>query len=182
LISRCSREYRTRLLARGLDELALDVLLARLGELGLVKAGGKQRTDATHVLWAVRDLNRLELAGESVWAALEVIAVAAPGWLAGAIDLGEWTTRYGRRVDSWRLPASAGQRDELAAAYGADVAALCRALTSPGAPAWLRELPAVAVLRTVGDPELPHRRHRRRAGGDQPGGRHRTVSRRAECG
>jgi len=75
-------QYRTRLLAHGLDELALDMLLARLGELGLVTAGGKQRTDATHVLSAVRDLNRLELAGESVRAALEVLAVAGAA-LAG---------------------------------------------------------------------------------------------------
>jgi len=73
----------------------------------------------------------------------------APHWLAGVIDLGEWNTRYGRRIDSWRLPTSAGQRDELAGAYGADAATLCQAVTSPEAPAWLRELPAMAVLRTV---------------------------------
>src|SRR5262245_1204973 len=57
-------EFRARLVAHGLEEQVLDVLLARLGELGLVKAGGQQRTDSTHVVSAVRDLNRLELAGE----------------------------------------------------------------------------------------------------------------------
>jgi hypothetical protein len=30
-----------------------------------VKAGGRQRTDSTHVLGRIRDLNRLELAGEA---------------------------------------------------------------------------------------------------------------------
>ena len=50
-------------------------------------AGGKQRTDSTHVIAAVRDLNRLELAGESVRAALEAIAVAAPDWLPTVIDV-----------------------------------------------------------------------------------------------
>jgi transposase len=72
-------EFRARLVAHGLEERVLDVLLARLGELGLVKARGKQRTDSTHVVLAVRDLNRLELAGESVRAAVEALSVAAPG-------------------------------------------------------------------------------------------------------
>ena len=40
----------------------------------------RQRTDSTHVLGRIRDLNRLELAGETVRAALEALAAAAPGW------------------------------------------------------------------------------------------------------
>ena len=55
----------------------------RLADLGLVKAGGRQRTDSTHVLGAIRELNRLELAGESLRAALEALAVAAPGCWPG---------------------------------------------------------------------------------------------------
>jgi transposase len=107
-------EFRARLVAHGLEERVLDTLLTRLGELGLVKAGGKQRTDSTHVISAVRDLNRLELAGESVRAALEALAVAAPGWLPTVIDLGDWAQRYGARIDSWRLPTSQTKRKELA--------------------------------------------------------------------
>lgn len=141
--------FRARLVEHGLEELALDTLLRRLSELGLVGSGGKQRTDATHVHSAVRDLNRAELAGESVRAALEALAVAAPGWLASVVDVAEWNTRYGVRVDSWRLPTSQAKRDELAAAYGRDAAALLRAVSAPGAPPWLRELPAVEVLRVV---------------------------------
>jgi hypothetical protein len=49
-----------------LEEKVLDLLLARLKEMELVGAGVKQRTDSTSVISAVRDLNRLELAGESV--------------------------------------------------------------------------------------------------------------------
>ena len=63
--------------------MALDALLAELAAEGLVKAGGKQRTDSTHVVAAVAALNRLELAGESVCAALEALAAAYPDWLAG---------------------------------------------------------------------------------------------------
>ncbi|TQC35910.1 hypothetical protein EEB14_63045, partial [Rhodococcus sp. WS4] len=42
---------------------------------------------------------------------------AAPGWLATAIDVSDWNTRYGRRVDSWRMPSSKTKREELAGAY-----------------------------------------------------------------
>ena len=66
--------------------MALDGLLARLAGTGLVKAGGKQRTDSAHVIAAVAALNRLELAGESVRAAIEALAAGAPG-LAGAAGL-----------------------------------------------------------------------------------------------
>ena len=58
-------EFRSRLVAGDLTCLALDALLERLAGLGLVKAGGRQRTDSTHVLGAIRALNRLELAGET---------------------------------------------------------------------------------------------------------------------
>ena len=49
------------------------MLLVKLLEccltLGLVKAGGKQRTDSTRVLAAIREVNRLELVGETLLAA-----------------------------------------------------------------------------------------------------------------
>ncbi|MDT3446797.1 IS5 family transposase [Pseudofrankia sp. BMG5.37] len=38
--------FRQRLIDHGLDEKVLDLLLVRLSELGLVKAGGRQRTHA----------------------------------------------------------------------------------------------------------------------------------------
>src|SRR6266704_5171180 len=59
-------EFRAKVAEAGLEQVALDALLARLAADGLVKAGGKQRTDSTHVTAAVAALNRLELAGESV--------------------------------------------------------------------------------------------------------------------
>ena len=68
----------------------LDALLDRLAADGLVKAGGKQRTDSTHVIAAVAALNRLELAGESVRAALEALAAAHPDWLAQRICVSDF--------------------------------------------------------------------------------------------
>jgi transposase len=142
-------QFRARVVAGGMEQHVLDVLLAVLVEKGLVKAGGKQRTDSTHVVSAVRDLNRLELAGESVRAATETVVAAAPGWFASVFDVAGWSARYGRRIDSWRLPAAETKRAQLAVDYGTDGFALLEAVYSAPAPAWLRELPAVQVLRRV---------------------------------
>jgi transposase len=142
-------EFRARVVEHKAEEKVLDLLLAQLVEEGLLGAGGKQRTDSTHVVSAVRDLNRLELAGESVRACLEALAAAAPGWLARVIDVPGWAARYGARVDSWRLPASEAKREELALAYAWDGYALVEACARADAPAWAREVEAVQVLRVV---------------------------------
>jgi transposase len=141
-------EFRARLVAGSLEEALLARLLERLKELGLLKAGGRQRTDSTHVLGRVRGLNRLELAGESVRAAAEALAAAAPGWLAGVIDA-SWQQVYGQRIDQIRLPASQSARDKLAVQYGRDGYHLLEAVGAADAPGWLRDLPAVAALRAI---------------------------------
>ncbi|WP_406386282.1 transposase [Streptomyces sp. NBC_01618] len=106
--------FRARLAEHGMERVLFDRLLEHCKTEGLVAAGGKQRTDSTHVISAVRDLNRLELAGESVRAALEALAVAAPSWLAAQVDVAEFAHRHGPRVDGWRMPASQTKRDRLA--------------------------------------------------------------------
>lgn len=144
--------FRARLVEHGMERLVFDRLLDAFRTNGLVGAGGKQRSDSTHVISAVRDLNRLELAGESVRAALEALAGAAPSWLAGrfgADRVAEWELRYAARVDSWRLPTSQTKRDRLAQVYGDDAAVLLRAVREPGAPAWLREMEPVELLRRI---------------------------------
>jgi transposase len=141
-------EFRTRLSAHDLHTRALDLLIARLVDKGLLKAGGKQRTDSTHVLAAVRTLNWVELVGESVRACLEVLAAADPQWTATVLDA-SWQDRYGARVDGWRLPSSRTARTKLAADFARDGYTLLRAVWHPGSPHWLRNLPAVDVLRRV---------------------------------
>lgn len=142
-------EFRARVVEHGLEEKALDLLLAALRDKGLIAAGGKQRTDSTHVIAAVRDLNRLELAGEAVRACLEALSAAAPHWVAEVLDVPGWSRRYQQRIDTWRLPASQAKKDELALAYGKDGFTLLAAVNVPACPAWLREIPAVEVLRVV---------------------------------
>ena len=141
-------EFRRRLVAGSAERLLLDLLLARLKELGLVKAGGRQRTDSTHVLARIRDLNRLELAGESVRAALEALAAAVPGWLAGVIGA-SWQQVYGQRIEELRLPESAAARAELAVQYARDGYWLLERLQVPDAPPAARDLPAVQALRLI---------------------------------
>src|SRR5260370_22606168 len=90
-------EFRGRLVAGGREKLLLALLLRRLGEAGLVGPGMRQRTDSTHVLARIRELNRLELAGEAGRAALEALASAAPGVLAaGTAPPGPRACRYRR--------------------------------------------------------------------------------------
>ena len=81
---------------------------------GLLKAGGRQRTDSTHVLAAVRVLNRLELVGETLRHALESLAILVPDWLQRQVPV-EWYDRYGSRMDNYRFPKSDKARQELAA-------------------------------------------------------------------
>jgi hypothetical protein len=87
-------EFRARLAADDQAERLLGQMLARLRERGLLIRGGRQRPDATHVLAAVRELNRLELVTETLRAALEALAAAAPAWLQAVVP-DQWYERYG---------------------------------------------------------------------------------------
>ena len=142
-------EFRGKVAEAGLEQVALDALLERLAAEGLIKAGGKQRTDSTHVIAAVAALNRLELAGESVRAALEALTAAHPAWVAQRICVPDFARRYGTPMTSWRPPASQAKRDQLAIAYARDGYALLEAVCDSTSPAWLREIPAIDVLRRV---------------------------------
>ncbi|MFN8539477.1 MAG: IS1182 family transposase [Thermomicrobiales bacterium] len=141
-------EFRQRLLDHGAAARLFEALLTLAREAGLVKARGTQRTDSTHVLAAVRQLNRLELVGEALRHALEVLATAAPDWLAAWVPEA-WFERYARRFPDRRLPAAQAARAALAAEVGADGRQLLAAAWADDAPAWLRAVPAVETLRVV---------------------------------
>jgi IS5 family transposase len=145
-------EFRARVAGGGLDQVVMDTLLERLAAGGLVKPGGKMRTDSTHVIAAVRDLNRLELAGEAVRACLESLAVAAPHVVAHLLGDSQGK-RYAARTGTWRMPASATKKEELALAYGRDGCTLLKAVYAAAASdpdlAFLAGLHQVEVLRVV---------------------------------
>jgi transposase len=112
-------EFRARLVAGQAEQLLLETLLTRVRERGLLKVRGRQRTDSTHVLAAIRVLNRLELVGETFHHALNSLALVAPDWLRTQAAP-EWFDRYGRRTENYHLPKTAAAREELAATIGAD--------------------------------------------------------------
>ena len=139
-------EFRSRLIAGGFEQTLLDAMLARFRELGLLKARDRQRTDSTHVLAAVRAVNRLESVGDTLSAALNTLAVAAPDWLIQHADA-EWPDRYGRAFEEWRLPKGEAPRKALGEVIGTDGHRILAAAYGSSAPLWLRDLPAVQVLR-----------------------------------
>jgi transposase len=141
-------EFRSRLFEGGSERLLLDHLLERFRQMGLVKARGKQRTDSTRILAVVRGLNRLELVGESMRHALDVLATVAPEWLQERVRP-EWIKRYVRRLDDHRLPKSKEARKVEGEKIGADGQELLDAIYSEDAPSWLKEVPAVETLRKV---------------------------------
>jgi transposase len=141
-------EFRARLVAGDAEQLLLDGMLKRFRERGLVKARGRQRTDSTHVLGSLRVLNRLELIGETLRAALNALAAEAPAWVR-AIAPAEWYERYGRRIEDSRLLRGRAARETYAQTMGEDGFALLEALAAEGAPEGLKDLPAIEVLRRV---------------------------------
>ena len=141
-------EFRTRLVAGGAEALLFDTLFELCRERGLLRKRGRQRTDSTHVLGAVRSLNRLDCAVESLRAALNALAVAAPEWLRAHANPA-WTGRYARRADDIHVPRGEAARRAFAERVGRDGHALLTAVIAPDAPSWLRAVPAVEVLRRV---------------------------------
>jgi transposase len=135
-------EFRSRLIDGGDEYPLFEAVLERLIERGLLKPHGRYRTDSTHVLAAVRTLNRLEGAGETLRAALNELAGLAPDWLRGIVSA-QWTDRYGRRVEDYRLPKSQAARRALAEQIGADGHRILADVYEPDAPGWLRQLALV---------------------------------------
>lgn len=142
-------ELRDRIIAGGQERQLLDHMLAQFQEQGYVKGQGKQRTDSTHVLAATRHLNRLEVVGETMRQALNILAEVAPAWLRLHMVVPAWYQRYGPRFEQSRLPRRKAEQKRLAEQIGQDGAQLLQALTAPEAPPSLRQQPAVEMLRQV---------------------------------
>src|SRR5579859_682338 len=135
-------------MAGSAEEMLLDSLLVRFQEQGLIKARGRQRTDSTHGLAAVRTLNRLERVGETLRFALNSVAVVAPEWLRSWVPV-RWFDRYGKRIDNYRLPKAERDRETLAVVIGTDGFTLLTAIDTATDLPWLGELEAIKTLRQV---------------------------------
>lgn len=142
-------EFRGRLLSGHAEYLLLDKMLGHFKARGLIKPRGRQRTDSTHVLGAVRDLHLLELVTETMRATLNELATVAPEWLRDVAPPA-WFKRYAQRAEDWRLPGGSKEaREAYAQQVGADGFALLDALDREPAPPAARQVPMLATLRQV---------------------------------
>jgi len=141
-------DFRERLLHHETAPVLLDTFLLRCKERGWIKARGAQRTDSTHVLAAIRTLNRLGRVIETLRAALNQLSEADPQWVRAWTPL-EWYERYGPRAESFHLPKAASQRESLALQVGADGYALMDAIFDGDEASHLRHLPDLEVMRRI---------------------------------
>lgn len=141
-------EFRARLVAGCAEEALLDAVLEAAAARRLLRPGGRQRTDSTYVLAAVRAMNWAECVHETLRHALEVLALAAPEWLVERAPP-HWARAYGPHAFDDRLPKSAAKRAAWVRAVGEDGHRLLAAVSAPVAPDWIARLPAVETLRRV---------------------------------
>jgi transposase len=141
-------EFRARLVQGVAEQRLLDALLEACAARGYLKTRGRQRTDSTHVLGALRVLSRLERVAETLRATLNALAVIAPDWLRTHIAP-EWIERYSRRIEDYRLPKGQEARLAYAAQVGEDGQQLLTAADAAATPEPIRSLPEVALLRQV---------------------------------
>jgi transposase len=141
-------DFRKRLVDGEAEQVLLDAMLALFKERGWLKERQRQRSDSTHVLAKVRAINRLMCVGEAMRFALNSLAVVAGEWLLAHSDP-EWVDRYGHRIEEARLPRSQEERQAVAELIGRDGSNLLVDIYEASAPTFLREIPAVQILRRI---------------------------------
>ncbi len=150
-------EFRSRLVAGNAEQRLLDLLLERCREGGWLKAGGRQRTDSTHVLAKVRALNRTLCVAQTMVYVLNVLSEVAPDWIRTHVP-DEWVERYGERLYHERLPKEEEERKHYANQVGTDGWMLLAAvLEDPATPDWMKTLPAVKTLRIIWEQQFEPR-------------------------
>lgn len=145
-------EFRARLVRGAAEQRLLDALLEACKARGLLKPRGRQRTDSTHVLGALRVLSRLERAAEALRATLNALATVAPDWLQEQVPP-EWYDRYSRRIEDYRLPRGLTAQQAYGVQVGSDGGRLLALLTHPETPEELRSLSAVQLLQQFWEQE-----------------------------
>lgn len=99
--------FRERLITGGAERRLFDRLLEECRTVGLVRGATPTRTDSTHILADLRELNRLELVGETLRQTLGALAHHAPDWLR-AVWLQQFVSTEQRLLlrDADNLPPS----------------------------------------------------------------------------
>ena len=145
-------EFRHRLVRKGQEAKLLDQMLACFREQQLLKAGGRQSTDSTHILAKVRHLSRLESVVETLRAALNNIAEEFPEWLKEQITP-RWYELDARRSEEYRLPKGEPGRAEYLNEVGQHGFRLLKAIESSG-KVKLEGLKSVKLLQQMWEQQL----------------------------
>ncbi len=118
----------------------------------LLKSGGKQRVDSTHILAKVRHLSRLEGVVETLHAALNELAEFSPEWLQEQV-----TSRcyelYSRRIEEYRLPKGEASRQEYIDEVSKHRFALLKAIAGSESEK-LKNLPMIKLLEQMWEQQL----------------------------
>lgn len=139
-------EFRDRLLVHQAEGRVFEQLVQEFRSMGLIKERGKQRTDSIAMLMKVRHLSRLELVVETLRLAVGAILKANRVW-GEALIPPSWEKRYGERFVLQRHTKEEwAEHDQH---VGSDGEWLMARLAGEGAPAEIKSLPEVQVLRTV---------------------------------
>lgn len=109
-------------------------------------------------------MNRVELVGETLRAALNELAVHAPDWVR-TVARTDWYERYQRRSEQGRLPKGKDARESYSKTVGEDGFSLLDALAAPTTPIPLRDLSSVRTLAVVWSQQYERRTGPKPSGG-----------------
>lgn len=142
-------KFRQRLVACEQENRLLERLVEVLGEKGHIKGRGKQRTDSTIVLAAIRETTRIECVGEAVRQVLDRMATETPEWLQERVPQ-VWYDRYGRRFEINRITRDKTEKTALAETIGADGQQIIQWLAAADVPDFSdRVQAAVKMLKAI---------------------------------
>lgn len=139
-------EFRDRLMDGQAEKRVFEKLVEQIRAMGLIKERGKQRSDSIAMLVKVRRLGRIEMVVETLRLAVVALVTAQREWCEEIIPP-SWEGKYGERFVRQRYSEKEWQ--EYEANIGNDGEWLLRRLTEGGAPAGLKDLPEVQILKTV---------------------------------
>lgn len=135
--------FRDRVEENEAERVIFDGIVDLLIGLGLIKRGGKQRIDSTHILGYVKEMSRLECAAQALRLALERMAAVVGGQRPEF-----WERLWSLYVESevnWRL--SQAERDRRYRRCGQDIKELLEWIDQSDAQ--LGEMESVKLLRRV---------------------------------
>lgn len=141
-------EWRKRLIESQKIERLLEILLTHLKGINFLKQRGKQRTDSTHVLAAIRKLNRIECVGETIRKVLNDLASEALEWLKDKVTQ-DWFDMYSSMFQKYRFPKNEVEKEELAIRIGEDGYHLLKILLAPETPKYIQKIESIEILRQV---------------------------------